>query len=137
MSAGAMFDQFVSYCFGRSVRIVDELPKREDLVRQPFFGIILIASIMLGTPALAASKQDFQDCRDINNKPEKAIAACSRIIDDSGSNGIDPVAVGDGQFICCRAMLYDCRYKLIWAIRDIGGKTTYEQCQMCLRNLKC
>jgi hypothetical protein len=106
-------------------------------MRQSFFGVILIASIMPGTPALTASKQDFQDCQDISNKPDKAIAACSRIINDSGGDGTDPVAIGDGQFICCRAMLYDCRYKAIWAIRDIQGNAAYEQCQTCLRNLKC
>jgi|HubBroStandDraft_6_1064221.scaffolds.fasta_scaffold1166462_2 hypothetical protein len=106
-------------------------------MRQSFFGVVLIASIMPGTQALTASKQDFQDCQDISNRPDKAIAACSRIINDSSGIGTDPVAIGDGQFICCRAMLYDCRYKAIWAIRDIRGNAAYEQCQTCLGNLKC
>src|SRR5580704_10804748 len=101
----------------RSARLADELHEREGFVRQGFFGIILIASIIPGAPVLAAGKQDFQDCRDLPNNPDKGIAACSRIINDSGGDWTNPVAVGDGQFICCRSMFYDCRYKAVWAIR--------------------
>jgi hypothetical protein len=106
-------------------------------VRQAYFGVVLIASMMLGTPALTASKQDFQDCQDIGNNSGRAIAACSRIVDDSGGDETSPVTVGDGQFICCRAILYDCRSKVIWAIRDVRGNAAHEQCQTCLGNLKC
>src|ERR1700728_1964458 len=36
------------------------------------------------------------------------------------SDRTDPVAVGDGRFVfCCRAILFDCRIRATWAIRDI------------------
>jgi tetratricopeptide (TPR) repeat protein len=48
----------------------------------------------------------------------------------------DPVAVGAGQFICCRAILMDCRTKAVWAIRNLRGNAKH--CiETCLRSLKC
>lgn len=48
----------------------------------------------------------------------------------------DPVAVGADQFICCRAILVDCRFRAVWAIRNIRGNTKH--CvEACLRSLKC
>jgi tetratricopeptide (TPR) repeat protein len=44
----------------------------------------------------------------------------------------DPVAVGDGRFIfCCRAVLLDCRAKVILAIRNMPKRCT----EACWRNL--
>jgi hypothetical protein len=47
----------------------------------------------------------------------------------------DPVAVGDGRFVfCCRAVLLDCRTKVIWAI----SRTRDDAClEACSRNLRC
>jgi tetratricopeptide (TPR) repeat protein len=52
---------------------------------------------------------------------------------------INPVTVADGRFIfCCRAILFDCRTKVSWAIKNIRGNAIYEHCvETCWRNLKC
>jgi tetratricopeptide (TPR) repeat protein len=49
----------------------------------------------------------------------------------------DPVAVGAGRFIfCCRAILFDCRTRVTWAIRNIQENSKH--CvETCLRNVKC
>lgn len=49
----------------------------------------------------------------------------------------NPVAVVDGRFIlCCRAILLDCRTKVVWAIRNIREDATH--CiEACSRNLMC
>jgi hypothetical protein len=52
--------------------------------------------------------------------------------------GVRPYPVEPGQFICCHAMLVDCRDKVIWALRDIGGNAVYYRCvTACLKKLKC
>ena len=48
----------------------------------------------------------------------------------------NPVSVGAGQFICCRAILIDCRTRASWAIRTIGENAKH-CAETCLRNLKC
>jgi hypothetical protein len=49
-----------------------------------------------------------------------------------------PIPDGDDKFICCRAMVYDCRVKAIWALRDIRGNTDDQLCvASCLSNLRC
>jgi hypothetical protein len=49
-----------------------------------------------------------------------------------------PYPVEPGQFICCHAMLVDCRTKVILALREIGGNALYYRCvTACLRKLKC
>jgi hypothetical protein len=51
---------------------------------------------------------------------------------------VRPYPLEPGQFICCHAMLVDCRDKVIWALRDIGGNALYYRCvTACLRKLKC
>lgn len=107
-------------------------------MRPSLFAMISIAFMMSGAAALAASQQDFQDCRDLPHNSDKGIAACSRIINDSGSNGSNLLPVGGGQFICCRAMFVDCEDKVIFSLRDIAGNAVSEQCvRTCLRDLKC
>lgn len=51
----------------------------------------------------------------------------------------DPVAVGDGRFIfCCRAMLFDCRIKATWAIKDIRGNADDQRCvTACFKKVHC
>jgi tetratricopeptide (TPR) repeat protein len=48
----------------------------------------------------------------------------------------DPAAVGDGRFIfCCRAVLLDCRTRVVWAIRNWEDA---KRCvETCSRNLVC
>jgi tetratricopeptide (TPR) repeat protein len=48
----------------------------------------------------------------------------------------DPIAVGAGRFICCRAILFDCRIKVSWAMRNIEGDAR-DCIETCWRNLKC
>jgi hypothetical protein len=49
-----------------------------------------------------------------------------------------PVPEDDDKFICSRAMLYDCRVKAIWALRDIRGSAGEQRCvASCLSNLRC
>jgi tetratricopeptide (TPR) repeat protein len=48
----------------------------------------------------------------------------------------NPVAVGADKFICCRAILFDCRNKVSWAIRVLPGNA--KNCiETCSRTLKC
>jgi hypothetical protein len=49
-----------------------------------------------------------------------------------------PTPVGAGQFVCCRAILVDCRNKTIWALGNIRENASDQHCiRTCLRNLKC
>ncbi|MBI2713814.1 MAG: tetratricopeptide repeat protein [Rhizobiales bacterium] len=50
------------------------------------------------------------------------------------SDRTDPVDVGAGQFMCCRAVLFDCRIKASWALTNI--REDAKHCiETCLRNL--
>lgn len=51
----------------------------------------------------------------------------------------DPVDIGAGQFMCCRAVLFDCRVRATWGLRDnLRGNADLDQCfNACVRNLKC
>jgi tetratricopeptide (TPR) repeat protein len=49
---------------------------------------------------------------------------------------ISPVAVGADKFVCCRAILIDCRNKVSWTIRNVGDDA--KQCiETCSMSLKC
>ena|SRR6185312_11891748 len=50
----------------------------------------------------------------------------------------DPIDLGKDQFMCCRAVLYDCRAKVAWGLRNnLRGNADWQRClDACVRNLR-
>lgn len=56
----------------------------------------------------------------------------------AGSQNDEPIPAGADQFICCRAMLFDCRVKIVWALKTVRGNADDQRCvAACLKKLKC
>jgi len=50
----------------------------------------------------------------------------------------NPVDVGDGRYIfCCRAVVFDCRVRASWRLRDSHGSAEEQCMQTCAANVRC